>query len=432
MKHHPTPAQPDTADATGLVHHQVDGPADAPVLILGPSLGTSLSLWEPQLPELARQYRVVRWDLPGHGGTPTDVLEPRDGPAPAVPTATVADLARLVLDLADSLGVDRFAYAGVSLGGAVGAWLAAHHPDRIDSLALICSSARFGEPAAWRERAALVREQGLAPIAAATAARWFTPAFANSAPARDLVLALRDTVDPAGYAACCDALAAYDLRADLDRITAPTLVVAGREDPATPPAHARELTDHIAGATLVELPRASHLASAERPAPVLAALLGHLAEHPARPSGPVPADAAAGDDRSRHAAGMTVRRAVLGDAHVDRSIARTSALTAVFQDFITRYAWGEIWTRPGLSRRTRSCITLTALVARGHHDELSMHLRAALRNGLTPQEIQEVLLQSAVYCGVPAANTAFALADRVVDEYLTEHTPHPDTAETDS
>ncbi|MFH8568183.1 3-oxoadipate enol-lactonase [Streptomyces sp. NPDC017993] len=433
MTHRPTPAPADTTDAPRLVHHQVDGPADAPLLILGPSLGTSMNLWEPQLPELARQYRIVRWDLPGHGGTPTDALTPTDGPTPETPTATVAALARLVLDLADSLGADRFAYAGVSLGGAVGAWLAAHHPGRVDSLAMVCSSARFGEPAAWRERAALVREKGLGPVAAATAARWFTPAFADSAPAREMVRALRDTVDPAGYAACCDALAAYDLRADLARITAPTLVVAGRQDPATPPAHARELTDHIPGASLVELPGASHLASVERPAPVLAALLGHLAEHPAHRAGPVPADrAAAGDDRSRHAAGMAVRRAVLGDAHVDRSIARTSALTAVFQDFITRYAWGEIWTRPGLSRRTRSCITLTALVARGHHDELSMHLRAALRNGLTPQEIQEVLLQSAIYCGVPAANTAFALADRVVDEYLTEHTPHPGTAETDS
>lgn len=107
---------------------------------------------------------------------------------------------------------------------------------------------------------------------------------------------------------------------------------------------------------------------------------------------------------------------MLGAAHVARASAATSAFTAPFQDLITRYAWGEIWTRPGLDRRTRSCITLTALIARGHHDELALHIRAARRNGLTHEEIQEVLLQSAVYCGVPAANTAFAIADRILQE----------------
>ncbi len=114
--------------------------------------------------------------------------------------------------------------------------------------------------------------------------------------------------------------------------------------------------------------------------------------------------------------GMQVRREVLGDEHVDRAIGRTTEFTADFQDFITRYAWGEIWDRPGLDRRTRSCITLTALVALGRLDELGLHVRAALRNGLTEQEIAEVLLQCAVYCGVPAANSAFAVAQRVLSE----------------
>ena len=117
-----------------------------------------------------------------------------------------------------------------------------------------------------------------------------------------------------------------------------------------------------------------------------------------------------------HERGMEVRRAVLGDEHVDRAIARTTDFTADFQDLITRYAWGEIWTRPGLDRKTRSCITLTALVAGGHENELAMHIRAALRNGLTPDEIKEVLLQTAIYCGVPAANSAFAVAQEVLAE----------------
>ena len=117
-----------------------------------------------------------------------------------------------------------------------------------------------------------------------------------------------------------------------------------------------------------------------------------------------------------HERGLEVRRAVLGDEHVDRAVAGTTEFTAEFQDLITRYAWGEIWTRPGLDRRTRSCITLTALVAGGHQHELALHVRAALRNGLSPDEIKEVLLQAAVYCGVPAANSAFAIAQEVLAE----------------
>jgi 3-oxoadipate enol-lactonase/4-carboxymuconolactone decarboxylase len=122
------------------------------------------------------------------------------------------------------------------------------------------------------------------------------------------------------------------------------------------------------------------------------------------------------NDEERHEQGMSTRRAVLGDAHVNRAVANTTDFSAPFQDFITRYAWGEIWTRPGLDRRTRSAITITALVALGHENELAMHIRAALRNGLTPEEIKEVLLHSAIYCGVPAANAAFAIAQQVVEE----------------
>lgn len=371
-----------------------EGPRDAPALILGPSLGTSLAVWDGPAAALARHHRVVRWDLPGHGRSPAGLLS--EG-------ATVADLADLVLAVADRLELTRFAHAGISLGGAVGAHLAVHHPERISSLALVCSSARFGEPEAWRERAALVRRAGTDPLAETAPARWFTPAFARTPAAAALVgglVADQRTADPASYAACCDALAAFDLRAELHRITAPTLVIAGRDDTATPPPHARRLADGIPGSGLVELPGAAHLAPVERPQAVLDALRSHLTPGL--------------DDDHRRAAGITVRRAVLGDAHVDRAIAGTTEFTAPFQDFITRYAWGEIWTRPGLDRRTRSCVTLTALVAGGHQEELAMHVKAAVRNGLSPEEIGEVLLQTAVYCGVPAANAAFAIANRVL------------------
>ncbi|MBT2510522.1 3-oxoadipate enol-lactonase [Streptomyces sp. ISL-98] len=246
-----------------LLHHLAEGPATAPPLVLGPSLGTSTALWDAVAPGLSAAHRVVRWDLPGHGGSPADLIGPG---------ATVADLAGLVLDLADSLGVDRFSYAGVSLGGAVGLWLAAHRPDRIDRLAVVCSSAHFGDATPWRERAALVRREGTGPVAMTAAARWFTPGFTVPG----LVDDLRRT-DAEAYAACCDALATYDVRDVLSSINAPTLVIAGRDDPATPPVHSRELADAVPGAALTELAHASHLAPAERPDAVRAALCAHFA-----------------------------------------------------------------------------------------------------------------------------------------------------------
>ncbi|MFI7312218.1 bifunctional 3-oxoadipate enol-lactonase/4-carboxymuconolactone decarboxylase PcaDC [Streptomyces hygroscopicus] len=403
MAHHHT-HRAGVPSVTSL-HYDLSGPATAPPLILGPSVGTSLAVWEPQLPALARTHRVLRWDLPGHGGSPAALL-PSDG------SATIDQLAALVLRLADDQGWERFAYAGISLGGAVGLYLAAHHAERVGRLSVICSSARFGEPSSWRERARLVREEGTEAMVASRTGVWFSRETAATPRGRALLADLRAT-DRAGYAACCDVLADYDMRAALPSVTAPTLVVAGRKDPATPPAHAREIADAVPGASLLEIAGAGHLAGVERPEAVTSALLSHLADAPQPDQTDAPQP---GDDVSRHAAGMAVRRAVLGDAHVDRAVARTTPFTARFQDFITRYAWGEIWTGDGLDRRTRSCITLTALIAHGHDTELAMHVRAALTNGLTREEIGEVLLQSAIYCGVPAANSAFATAQRVFDE----------------
>ncbi|MGY4925158.1 bifunctional 3-oxoadipate enol-lactonase/4-carboxymuconolactone decarboxylase PcaDC [Streptomyces sp. 900105755] len=365
-----------------LLNHRVEGPASAPVLLLGPSLGTSYALWDAVAPELSITHRVVRWDLPGHGGSAPGLIKAG---------ATVGDLAELVLALADSLGIERFAYAGVSLGGAVGLHLAVRHPDRLENLAVICSSAHFGGSKAWEERAERVRREGVEWLAENAPGRWFTPGFTVPRLVED-----QRTADPEAYAACCDALAAFDLRDRLGEIAVRTLLIAGRQDTATPPPHLREIADAVAAATLVELPGAAHLAPAQCPEAVLTALRSHL------------------DGGARR--GMAVRREVLGDAHVDGAQSRQTPFTARFQDFISRYAWGEIWTDPTLSRRERSMITLTALVAHGHYDELAMHVRAARRNGLTPEEIGAVLLQSAVYCGVPAANSAFATAQRVLAE----------------
>jgi 3-oxoadipate enol-lactonase/4-carboxymuconolactone decarboxylase len=281
----------------------------------------------------------------------------------------------------------------------------------VDRLALLCTSALLGPASGWTDRAATVRASGTGAVAPAVVGRWFTDARRKADP--DLVARHERMIaaqPPGGYAACCEAIAVMDLRADLPRIVAPTLAIAGAEDPVTPPEHLRAIAAAVPGARLLVLPEAAHLACVEQPAAVNTALALHLA------------GGGAGDldDAARRARGMRTRRAVLGDAHVDRAVAGTTPFTAGFQDFITRTAWGDVWNRPGLSRRDRSVVTLTALVALGHENELEMHVRAALRNGLSPDEIGEVILHTAVYAGVPAANSAFARAARVIAELGTE------------
>jgi 3-oxoadipate enol-lactonase len=245
------------------LHHRFDGPQDAPVLVLGSSIGTTMDLWKPQLPELTEAWRVLRYDLPGHGGS-------------GVIHGTVSDIAAAVADLLGTLGLRKFAYAGVSLGGAVGTTLALEHPDRLSSLVLCCTSARFGEPAGWHERAAKVRAEGLDALADLFVGRWFTPGHPRAGEAR----AMLAYVDPEGYAACCESLAAFDVRDRLADVRVPTLVIAGAEDVATPLDHAELLARGIPGAELVVVTGAAHLANLERPEPVTHAMLRHLERTP--------------------------------------------------------------------------------------------------------------------------------------------------------
>ena len=244
----------------------MDGPAGAPVLVLGNSLGTTVAMWEPQLPALTGRFRVVRYDHRGHGGSPVP-----DGPY------SLAELGGDVLALLDTLGLARVHLGGLSLGGMVAMWVAAHAPERVDRLALLCTSARLGPPEMWARRAETVVSQGVVAIADVIVGRWFTPAFAASSP--DVVVWARKllTGTPAGgYAACCAAVQTMDLVPALGSITAPTLVIAGAEDPATPPEHARAIAAGISGARLEIVPAAAHLANVEQPGAVTRLLLDFL------------------------------------------------------------------------------------------------------------------------------------------------------------
>lgn len=236
------------------LRYELDGPASEPVLALPSSLGTTLELWSENVPHWSDTFCVLSYDQPGR--------------------RTIAELGQDFLELLDEIGIERVSYCGLSLGGATGMWLAANAPERIERLVLACTSARFGEPEQWLERAALVRERGLEPIADAIVARWFTPAEGPEVVERfreQLVETPREV-----YAACCEALAVWDFRGELTAIRAPTLVIAAADDPATPPEHA-ELIARAIGTTKVVLPYAAHLANVEQPEAFSALVTRHLA-----------------------------------------------------------------------------------------------------------------------------------------------------------
>lgn len=236
---------------TTRIAYSLEGQAGAPVLVLSNSLGTTRDMWQAQA-VLQREFRILRYDTRGHG----------ESAVPAGPY-TIDQLGRDVVSLLDHLEIAQAAFCGVSMGGVTGQWLGVHAPERVSRLVVANTAARVGTEQAWRDRAALVRAQGLGPIAQATPARWFTPDFIETC--SDRVGALLDTLrglSPEGYAACCEALATADLRTDISRITVPVLVVAGLHDPVTTPADADFIAGQIPGAQRVDLP-ASHLSNIE-------------------------------------------------------------------------------------------------------------------------------------------------------------------------
>jgi 3-oxoadipate enol-lactonase len=250
------------------LHHTVSGPADAPPLVLGNSLGTDLHMWDALVQQLGDRFRIVRFDHRGQGAS--DVPE---GPY------DIADLGEDVVALLDELEIDAAAFCGVSIGGMVGLWLGAHAPERVTRLIVCCSSAYPAPKETWAERAATVREAGgTAPIVDAVVARWVTPPFAAAHP--EVVTELKDMLraSPAdGYAACCGVLEHLDLRPDLERVRAPTLVVAGAGDHALPPEHSEQIAHGIPGARYELLDPGAHIPMVERPEAVAALILEHLA-----------------------------------------------------------------------------------------------------------------------------------------------------------
>jgi 3-oxoadipate enol-lactonase/4-carboxymuconolactone decarboxylase len=369
--------------------YRVEGRSDLPPLMLSHSLGCDHSMWAPQMPGLLDHFQVLRYDTRGHGAS--------DVPAGDY---TLEQLGQDALALADRLGLIKFAFCGLSMGGAVGQWLAINTPQRFTSLVLANTSPKFGTPDTWDARRKAVSEDGMQAIVDAVMQRFFSPDRQTATLAQSTRAVFLGT-DPKGYAACCAALRDADTREKLSKITIPTLVIGSDKDPSTPwEAHGAILARDIPGAKALRL-QTAHLSNLEQPHTFTTAVLDFLLAEKANAE---PLEA-----------GMKVRRQVLGDEHVNRSLKNATDFTRDFQELITRYAWGAVWTRPGLDHRTRRLLVLSVTAALGRWEEFRLHLRAGLAHDLEVCDVKETLLQVAVYAGVPAANTAFQIGREEID-----------------
>jgi 3-oxoadipate enol-lactonase len=248
------------------VHHVVSGPADAPVVVLSNSLGATHRMWDAQADSLAERFRVVRYDTRGHGGSPVP-------PGPY----TIDDLADDIVALLDRLGVARAHVVGLSLGGMTAMRLAARNPERVDRLVLLCTGANLAPSSPWTDRAATVRADGTAAVAEAVVGRWFTPDFLDANPeVRKESEEMVATTPAEGYAGCCEVIEAMDLRPDLAQIAAPTLAIAGADDPATPPPYLEAIATSVQDGRLLVVPDSAHLANAQQPGTITPAIIDHL------------------------------------------------------------------------------------------------------------------------------------------------------------
>lgn len=389
-----------TVNQTRLFY-RLEGNRGLPVLVLSHSIGTDHAMWEPQVQDLLPHFQVLRYDTRGHGAS--------DAPPGEYSTE---QLGRDVVSLVDALKLPNFAFCGLSLGGAIGQWLAVHSAERLTGLVLANTSPRIGTVQLWNDRINLVQRGGMAAIIDVAMQRFFSPEFlARASASVENIRSVLLGTDVTGYVGCCAALRDFDFKEKLAQIKIPTLVIVGERDVSTPwTGNGEILAQGISRARVVRLPTA-HLSNLEAPKSFTAALFAFLQPPESSSEGVLQA-------------GFEVRRNVLGDAHVDRAIASTTPFTEDFQALITRYAWGTIWTRPGLDQRTRRLLVLAMMAALGRWEEFRLHVRAGLMHGLELCDIKEALLQAAIYAGVPAANTAFHIAQ----EEIEKHTGSSETA----
>jgi 3-oxoadipate enol-lactonase/4-carboxymuconolactone decarboxylase len=371
--------------------YRIQGKAGRPVLIMSHSISTDHAMWDLQVENLLPHFQILRYDTRGHGASEATAGE-----------YSIEMLGKDILALADLLKISQFAFCGLSLGGAIGQWVAAHAPERVTHLVLANTSPQFVPRTNWETRIAAVSKGGMPAVVDVAMQRFFSPdTLVKQNPHVASIRSVFLGTDPVGYLGCCAALRDMNHKELLTRIKAPTLVISGDRDVATPwIGHGEQLAQQIPEAKSIHL-AAAHLSNIERPHSFTTALLEFLLPQP-------------NANADSLQAGFAVRRAVLGDDHVDRAIANTTEFTREFQELITRYAWGTIWSRPELDRRTRRLLALSITASLGRWEEFALHVRAGLAGDLELCDLKEVLLQTAVYAGAPVANTGF----RIVAEQI--------------
>jgi len=367
------------------IYYRLEGSAGSPLLVLVHSLGSDHGMWDPQMPALLGRFRVLRLDLRGHGAS--------DGPPGDY---TIAQLSGDVMAAVEASGQDSFSLCGLSLGGMIGQRLAVDAGGRLRKLVLANTSPRFPDPSLFEARRLTVLERGMSAIEQQVMQRFFSAhVLASANPVVESIRVVLLATNPVGYAGCCAAIRDMDHRPLLSAIPVPVLVIGGDNDVSTPwTGHGDVLLENIPGAKQVKLAGA-HLSNVEQPSTFTSALFDFL----------LPASSSSSLED-----GFAMRRAALGAAHVERSIASTTEFTREFQDMITRYAWGTVWSRPGLSHRVRRLLVLAMTASLGRWEEFRLHVRTGLAAELEMPDLKEVLLQVAVYAGVPAANTGFHIA----------------------
>ena len=368
---------------------KIQGTPNSPVLIFSNSLGSEMMMWDELIPFLLPYFRVLQYDTRGHGSS--SGFQPEN-------KKTIDQLGEDVINLMNELNIETAYFCGLSMGGLIGQYLGINYPNRFKKIVLSNTGAKIGNDERWNSRIETISKNGMEAIVNDTMERWFTDEFRKQNPERVAEthdMFLRSNVQ--GYSNCCYAIRDADFREQLQNMNVETLVITGDEDPVTNIEQAEFLVANIPNATLKVL-HARHLAATELPEEFAKVLI----------------DFFVGDQTFEK--GMHVRRSVLGDTHVDKANSKINDFNADFQSFITNYAWGEIWTRPGMSKHNRSLITMAMLIALNRPAEFKMHVKAAFNNGVTVEEIKEVIVQSALYCGLPAANDAFHLAQEVFKE----------------
>ena len=372
------------------IHYEyIDNQSDTTFLFIN-SLGTDFRIWNDVVADLKRCGNILRFDKQGHG---LSSLSDK--------TTSIADYANNVLGLMDALNIQKAVVIGLSIGGIIGQYLAVHHADRLEKLVLSNTAPKIGNDEGWNTRINSVKANGIASITEGVMKVWFSENFHQNRE-NELVgyqnMLKNSPLD--GYLTACTAIRDNDLRADIPNIQTPTLCFAGSEDGSTPPELVKSMADAIPNAQYVLINGVGHIPCVEAPHIMSKHIIEFVFDTPL----------------SLYEQGMKTRRSVLGNAHVDRAEANKSDFDTDFQEYITNSAWGAVWSRPGLTNRERSMITIAVLATLGHDEEVAMHIRATKNTGATMADIKEVLLHISVYAGVPVSNIAYKIAKKVYAE----------------